>query len=55
MRTTKIKDFLKALEEGKSKEEAIAIANCSKITANIQFVKWNKEKKENSNLNKEKE
>lgn len=44
MARTKIKDFIDALEEGKTREEARDIAGCSDATSKIQFKKWNKSK-----------
>lgn len=44
MARTKIKDFIDALEEGKTREEARDIAECSDATSKIQFMKWSKSK-----------
>jgi hypothetical protein len=44
MARTKIKDFIDALEAGKTREEARDIAECSDATSKIQFTKWNKSK-----------
>ena len=41
MSGNKIRDFISALEEGKTKDEAMEIAEISKATAVIQFRKWN--------------
>ena len=44
MKGSKIKDFLAALEEGKTREEARDISGSSDATSKIQFTKWNKAK-----------
>lgn len=39
----KVKDFLKALDEGKTKEEAQEISGVADATAKIQHKKWSGE------------
>lgn len=40
----KIKTFIAALEQGKSKQEAIDLSGVAKATANINYSKWMRSK-----------